>query len=313
MKVLLAMDHSRYAKNSARFLRGLELPVNSTLYLLHVIDPPLKGHASQLARFRKYKKHLVAEQTKKKAKAEEFLNRLLKPLQVGKLRVQPLFCEGSPGAEIVAIVKQYRIDLVVLGTRGLSGIRRFLLGSVSERVLNDTPCSVLVVRGHSRRTALKETRGLHVLAATDGSSDARAAVNFLPALGLPPSSECTVVHVVEPLEDEIPHPESSFGMMDGPDFGRIPDEIRRAQERFGFAVLEESERQLKRSGLKVSTTFNKGNVAENIIQIAEQLRADLLVLGSRGQTGDKRFPLGSVVHKVVRHAPCSVLVVRKNA
>ncbi|MFQ5917230.1 MAG: universal stress protein [Candidatus Binatia bacterium] len=56
-----------------------------------------------------------------------------------------------------------------------------------------------------------------------------------------------------------------------------------------------------------------GNVAEEIIQIAEQFRTDLLVLGSRGLTGEKRFPLGSVVQKVVRHAPCSVLVVRKNA
>lgn len=312
MKVLLAVDHSRYAKDAARFLGGLEIPVNSTLYLLHVIDPPLKGHASQLARFRKYKRRLAAEQTKKKAKAEEFLNRLLKPLKVGGLRVQPLLCEGAPGAEIVAAVKQYGINLVVLGTRGLSGIRRFLLGSVSERVLSDAPCSVLVVRGRPRRTGLKKTRGLHVLAAADGSPDARAAVSFLPTLGLPPSSECTVIHVVEPLEDETPHPESSFGMMDGPDFGHIPDEIRRAQERFGFAVLEASERYLKRSSLKVNTTFNKGNVAENVIQIAEQLRADLLVLGPRGLTGDKRFPLGSVVQKLVRHAPCSVLVVRKN-
>jgi len=313
MKVLLAIDRSRYAKVAARFVRELQLPVNSTLYLLHVIDPPLRGKTSHLPRISSYKKHFAAEQAKKKAKAEKFLNRLQKPLQIGKLKLQPLLREGHAAIEIVAALKQYRVNLAVLGTRGLSGIRRFLLGSVSERVLNDAPCSILVVRGQPRWIGPKKTRAMRVLVTADGSSDARAAITFLPALGLPTSSDITALHVFEPLDDETAHPESSFGMMDWPGLGQIPDEIKRAQESFGFGVLEETKRQLKAEGCNVHTSFSRGNAAEEIIKYAKQSRTDLLVLGARGLTGDRRFLLGTVSHKVVRHAPCSVLVIRKNA
>lgn len=82
MNVLVAVDYSRYTRAAVRFLQGLQLPVNSTLYILHVTDSPLKRHP-HLARFSWYKKHRAAEQTKMRAKAEEFLLGLQKPLQGG--------------------------------------------------------------------------------------------------------------------------------------------------------------------------------------------------------------------------------------
>jgi hypothetical protein len=79
---------------------------------------------------------------------------------------------------------------VVLGTRGLSGIERFLLGSVSEHVLTHGSCSVLVVRGFHPRGNLRQTKRLRVLLATDGSPHARAAVALLGRFGLPRVSGC---------------------------------------------------------------------------------------------------------------------------
>jgi nucleotide-binding universal stress UspA family protein len=314
MNVLVAVDESRYARTAVRCLKGLRLPVNSTVYLLHVIDSPLRRQAPHLVRFSWYKKLLAAEQKKMRPKAAELLARLQKPLQGEKLKIQPLVREGTAGVEIVAAIKQRRINLAVVGTHGLSGIRRFLLGSVSERVLNDAPCSVLVVRGQAGWIGGNTTRGMRILVATDGSPDAQAVVTFLPTLGLPPSSELTVLHVFEPVEVGTPHLGSSFGMTaDWAYFDKPPDEILAAQEKAGKEAVEKAQRQLKQPGLGVKATFTKGNVAEEIIRIAEQLRADLVVLGSRGLTGDKRLPLGSISQKVVRHAPCSVLVVKKGA
>ncbi len=66
-----------------------------------------------------------------------------------------------------------------------------------------------------------------------------------------------------------------------------------------------------RRGRKVETLLVKGHAAEEILKTAKRIRADLVVVGSRGLTGLRRFLLGSVTHKVARHAPCSVLVVRQ--
>ena len=102
-----------------------------------------------------------------------------------------------------------------------------------------------------------------------------------------------------------------MGMMeDWTDFVQSPEEIKQGQEQAGMAVLKETRRHLLQSGLTVNETFSKGYVAEEVIRIAEQLRVDLVVVGSKETNGRKKFPLGRVPRHVVRHAPCSVLVVR---
>ena len=77
-----------------------------------------------------------------------------------------------------------------------------------------------------------------------------------------------------------------------------------------MAILKKAQRQLKRPDLKVDGFFSRGHVAEEIIHKAKQLEVDLVVVGSKGLTAYERFLLGSVSQKVLRHAPCSVLVIR---
>ena len=311
MHVLLAVDRSRQSMAAARFFQWLRLPAEAELTLLYVIDPPLQGQAAHLMQFPWYEQALVVERKRIKAKAQEFVDRLQKPLHVGERTARSVFRVGTPGSEIVKAIKQYRIDLAVLGSRGLSGVRRFLLGSASEWVLNASPCSVLIVRGEHKSVSRENTPGIHILLATNGSSDAQAAVTFLHALGLPPSSQVTALHVFEALEEGRPHPESSIGMMEGwADFVQSPEEIKQAQEQAGMAVLKEAQRQLKQSGLKVKGIFSRGHVADEIVNMAEQFHVDLIILGSRGMAEHKQSRLGSVSRNVARHAPCSALVVR---
>ena len=83
--------------------------------------------------------------------------------------------EGNPEEEILSAIHSHHIDLAVMGTRGISGIKRFFLGSVSEWIVQEGPCPVLVARGSDRLVE----RGVRILMATDGSLEAQGAVEFL--------------------------------------------------------------------------------------------------------------------------------------
>ena len=75
-------------------------------------------------------------------------------------------------------------------------------------------------------------------------------------------------------------------------------------------TLEEAAGRLREAGLDVETHAREGDPADAILDVAEEERADLIVVGNKGMTGAKRFLLGSVPNKVSHHAPCSVMIIR---
>jgi nucleotide-binding universal stress UspA family protein len=78
-----------------------------------------------------------------------------------------------------------------------------------------------------------------------------------------------------------------------------------------MAMLESAKQEAQGAGVEQVETFaRQGDAADAILDVAEEQRADLIVVGNRGMTGAKRFLLGSVPNKVSHHAPCSVLIVR---
>ena len=76
------------------------------------------------------------------------------------------------------------------------------------------------------------------------------------------------------------------------------------------ATLKEAAESVERAGVQVDTFAREGDPADAILDVAEETKADLIVVGNKGMTGAKRFLLGSVPNKVSHHAPCSVLIIR---
>lgn len=283
-------------------MQSLRLPSGSVFFFLHVFDLkkwpdwPLFGSAQQ------FQEKLGSLRKKATAKARRFINRTADSFRgQRRLEVRTNVVEGIPGAEILAAIKENSNDLVVVGSKGLSGMKRFLLGSVSEWVLSDAPCSVLVVRGQPRWTRPK-ARGMRVLLATDGSHDSKRAVTFFKHLTLPKSTQLTILHVLEPCATPTAH----VGM------AQLTETMRRKGEKAGERLLQETKRGLGRRKFVVESKMTEGHPAEEILKAIKRTGADLVVVGSQGLTGLRRFLLGSVAHKVARHAPCSVLVVRQS-
>lgn len=305
MNIVIALDRSRHARAAIQLLQELRWPAGSDFTVLHMLELVTIPGGWQLHYHPELWKQLTAERRKVFVQAQRFLEGLGTQLRPDDVRPDVLVKWGQPLTGIVEVLKKQSADLVVVGSRGLSGVRRFLLGSVSEGVLHSAPCSVLISRGPRKRGAQPSVKGLRILLAVDESDHALVAARWLRALRLS-AAEVTILHVVGPPGDGT----SQLLTLTAPKFREAAQAMIRVTKERGRQVLERMRKLVAHRGLTAHPVLVEGHPAEEIIQAAQRTHADLVILGSRGMTGLKGAFLGSVSRKVARHAPCSVLVVK---
>jgi nucleotide-binding universal stress UspA family protein len=147
---------------------------------------------------------------------------------------------------------------------------------------------------------------MRILIATDGSSFSEAAFKAATALVHPQDAEVLVLEVVEPLMYFVP-PQMAPGY--------APEQAERQRELVDLAKITTSKaaEKLRGIGFKADARVVESDIRNGILDIAAEWKANLIVMGSHGRKGVKRFLLGSVAEAVARHAPCSVLIVREPA
>jgi nucleotide-binding universal stress UspA family protein len=145
-----------------------------------------------------------------------------------------------------------------------------------------------------------------ILLAVDDSEFSKAATAAVIREFRPPDSEVHVLHVVEPLR--LAPPTTGLGVgpsVPGDFIGTIEEWLDRAE-----VLVSETAKTLESAGFRVNTTIAEGDAKSQILETAAAWRPDVIVVGSHGRKGAQRFLLGSVSEAVVRHAPCSVQIVR---
>jgi nucleotide-binding universal stress UspA family protein len=208
--------------------------------------------------------------------------------------------EGSPAEALADYARTNAIDLIVMTTHGRSGLGRFWLGSVADRLLRYATTPVLLLRS---RELPQHTDLRHVLAALDGSSAGEAVLDAAVALAsLYHEARCSLVQVIEP-------PFAISG-----DLTVYPDQVpanlieqQQALARTNLERLAEGPRTLG-----IPTTAHvlvAAGVGAQIVELAYKLDSDLIAVGTHGRHGPERLLLGGVADKVVRGAATPVLVV----
>lgn len=147
-----------------------------------------------------------------------------------------------------------------------------------------------------------------ILLAIDDSEYSKAAAAAVLREFRPTGCEVHVLHVVEPLR--LAPATTGFGVgpsVPGDFIGTIEEWLDRAE-----VLVTETARTLESAGFHVNTTVKEGDAKSQILDFASAWQPDLIVLGSHGRKGTKRFLLGSVSEAVARHAHCSVEIVRSN-
>ncbi len=273
MRILYATDGSEGATAAARLLTGLPLDPDCTLTILTVVDDD---------------RHDGSEATLDAAAGT--LGHCTASLDRRTRR-------GHPAAEIVQAAEEHRTDLIVLGSHGRSAVARFLLGSVAERVARHAPCSVLLVRGKGNLR--------RVILGVDGSDGAAHAAEWLRQFPLHPDCEVRLVTVLANLEEITRHP-----MMVFPPLTEMSVPLDEWQREQALARLAESAGEFAAAGKRSVTEIRSGDAATGLVDVARDEGADLIVVGSHGLGALERVLLGSVPENVLRHAHCSVVIVR---
>ena len=306
MRILLAIDQSKDSKGAVALFRKLKWPSGSTLILLHVT--PVGDEAGPTgSRGLPHKKS--GDSGKKLLPIQSELQRLESMLASDTLQVQSIVVSGIPGQEILSVIQKKKIDIAVLGSRGLSRISGLLLGSVSEWVLNDASCSILIGRPTARST--KSSTGLNILLATDGSRDAWKAVDVLKSFEFSGETTVTLLHVIKKHVYETRQVVERGGKSQA-EFSKLAKDLCRDRDLTGVRLLRETRDALASSAHNIRECMALGHDAQEIIRTARVQRADLVIVGSKGVTGLRRLFMGSVAQTVSHHAPCSVLVVRSS-
>lgn len=285
MKILAATDGSKHGMWAIEWLAEIPFAVQPVVRVLHVVDvasvrapfmiQPVIVGTERYIQSEVKRMETAAKSTKKES------DRLLSTLGLsGTMTID----RGGVAATIMKHA-QRNAGLLSIGCRGLDALDRFMLGSVSSHAIHHAPCSVLVVKDGPRPVR-------RVVLGIDGSAASEKAVKFLMR-NVDPSPDGPN-H--EPVIVTVTHAVSYFKYPEAKEAGRT------LVQRYGA--------KLAKSGFQIREALRLGKPADEILTVAKQHKADLIVTGAKGLSAIRRVLLGSVSSRVVQHAHCGVLVVR---
>jgi nucleotide-binding universal stress UspA family protein len=205
---------------------------------------------------------------------------------------------GRPAPGILELARSRPADLLVIGTHGVNGFEHLVLGSVTEKVLRRAACPVLTVPPHAHSTARLPFK--RILCPVDLSDSSLAALDFALSLSREGDAELTILYVFEGWPDE-----SSAAMR----LDSIP-EYRQAMEREVTDKLRALVPDLTRYWCRPMIRFGYGKPYREVLGIATEERADLIVMGVHGRNALDLMLFGSTTNQVVRRATCPVLTLR---
>ena len=213
--------------------------------------------------------------------------------------------EGNAVAEILAKANAMRADLIVMGTHGRSGFERLVLGSVTEKVLRKAACPVLTVPRQAAGAVSAQVLFKRILCAVDFSDCSMQALNYAMSLAQEADARLTIVHAVElPTAPPDLH-DTTLG---GP--GTLEAYLAAAEgdahERLTAAVPDTI-----RAYCAVEAMVARGKPYREILRVAAERDADLIVIGVHGRGAADLMFYGSTTQHVVRQASCPVLTLRK--
>lgn len=292
MKMLLATDGSEYSIGAAQFLSRLRCSPDDEITLLYVIpEAPLSDAGREYyADLKKIKQEI----------APRILDATVDKLRDVRAKINTLVASGHPDKAIIDTALLIPMDLIVLGARGIKGMRSFLLGSVTRATAIASPIPVLVIR----EPQWNASGPLKVLYATDGSRFALETGRLLEELPLPEGSEVTIMHVAGSSFADIPE---RFYLEMGDRVKEIAERTTEAEYGRAGDIMQNARELLAGKFPKMDHIIKHGDPSQMILDAAASPGADIIALGSSGMRG-LRGMLGSVSRRVLGHAPCSVLI-----
>ena len=284
MNMLLAVDGSDHSYEAVRALQYFAPAERLTL--LHVLNISKSVYPMMAAR--EVMEAFTAREQSMREHGERLLDRVqsLLPKHAGPATKH--LRNGSPAEVVVSMAEELKVDLIVMGARGLGPVKERLFGSVSHNILSLARCATLIVHGPVK--AMKQ-----ILLPLQGPSDAEAAVRFIRLKPFHDPVELTLLTVLPSTEPPWPSKTAAAG--------ELKEQALQSTRGYINGVAE----CLRALGYQAHGVAVVGTPVTTILQEATTRCSDLILMGTRGRQGITRLVLGSVSHAVLHKMPCPVL------
>lgn len=287
--ILCPIDFSDCSVNAYEYALSLAWHYKAKLFLQHVLYPLSGSFATYGGETASYER--VCQRLR--ADTEEKLQQFARRHPPTRIRPQCIVQDGSATDLILCLAKKRAVDLIVMGTHGLRGIDRLMVGSVTERVLRRAPCPVLAVRKPAHLTSsLHDPEPIHLkrmLLCVDFSDHAHRASEYAVSMAKEYGAELILLHVLEDV------PKST--------------DLEIATEQVAKRLEESIAPPSTRGGCKVKVMVRIGKPYQQIIQLALETQTDLVIMGVRGRGAVDTAIFGSTTHRVLQLGSCPVLAV----
>jgi nucleotide-binding universal stress UspA family protein len=286
--VLCPIDFSEFSVNAYQYAESLAWHYKAKLLLQHVLYS-----LKPLDFWNIYPESYEEICRKCRADIEQKLQDFAR--QHTRTEIHPLFFaqDGSVTDLILSLAEAYAVNLIVMGTHGLRGVDRLMLGSVTERVLRSARCPVLAVRkpAHHAVSTPADSGPIHlkkILLCMDFSDHAHRASEYALSMAKEYGAELTLLHVREHF----------------PNSAELESATTEIQKQ-----LEQAVPAGQREGCRVNSRVRIGKAYEQIIQLAVEAQTDLVIMGVRGRGALDTALFGSTTYRVMQLGPCPVLAV----
>ena len=278
-KILVAIDGSESSRNA--LLQAFRFAVDEKCWItVTSVAPPYDGEIEILG--------IKDIRSALRKPCEDSLSEARKLADRERALIKTVIEEGEAHERIVDLADAENCDIIIMGRRGLRPVERMLVGRVTARVI-----------GHSQRDVLVVPNGTKVgwktiVFATDGSRYSTVAAERAIAFARSYGGELKVLSVVDvPTEFYAEAPQA------------VDDLIQQAK---GFVA--QVKKQAEAAGIKAETFVGEAEAYQAINKLAQEQKADMIVIGSHGRTGLRRLLMGSVAEKAIGYSTCPVLVVK---
>jgi nucleotide-binding universal stress UspA family protein len=286
--ILCPLDFSEFSIRAYRHALSLSEHYRAKLVAQHVVEIWRHPSVSFAATANLYDEYCQALRGSGREQLQEFV----KKHTYNEIQSELVVTEGSAADLILSFAQERKMDLIVMGTHGLRGFDRLMLGSVTDRVMRAASCPVLAVREppHDIVAAGQERHNPHrlnrILACADFSEDSGLALNYAFSAAAEYDAELTLLHVLEKV----------------PSAAKTEEAIAEATEQLNKLIPPE-----RRNAPKIKTAVCIGKPYQKIVQFAQEQQIELLTMGVRGRGALDLAVFGSTTYRVMQLGPCPVL------
>jgi nucleotide-binding universal stress UspA family protein len=289
-KILVPLDGSELAEVTLWYAEGLAGRMSSSITLLIVLSPEdLKSRYMYDCYIKELAERIKADAKQRGAGKKG-----------GEIKVDYEILKGDAAEEIVDYADKARISLIIMSTQGRSGVRRWALGNVANKVLRATGKPVLLIRAKGAKPDVYRERLVKVLVPVDGSKESESILRYVTYMATELDLEVTLFHAWVRESEDIPFTKEGLEQI---------NQLRKRREDY----IKRMETRLKRKGVNVNSVFKEvltGGAAEEIIKLAEEGDFSMVTMSTHGRSGLGRWIFGSNAEKVLEGGSTPLLLVR---